>query len=97
MSLQPEDVKKIAHLARLAIDEQDIPAMAKDLSNILNLVEKMNQVDTSQVKPLSHAYDAVQPLREDEVTEINQRDVFLQNAPQTAAGLYIVPKVIETE
>lgn len=95
MSLQKDDIDKIAHLARLAIGEQDIPAYAQTLSNILGLVEQMNAVDTSGVTPMAHPLDAQQRLRADEVTEQNQREYFQANAPQVEAGLYLVPKVIE--
>lgn len=95
MSLQAEDVTKIAHLARLAIAEEDIPKYAKELSNILGLVEQMNAVDTAGVEPMAHPLDAVQRLRPDAVTEEDRRDRFQAIAPQVEAGLYLVPKVIE--
>ncbi|MGD8559099.1 MAG: Asp-tRNA(Asn)/Glu-tRNA(Gln) amidotransferase subunit GatC [Gammaproteobacteria bacterium] len=95
MSLSKNDVQNIAHLARLAIDDNDIPGYAKNLSNILELVEQMNAIDTSSVEPMAHPLDAVQRLRKDEVTETNQREHFQAIAPQTEAGLYLVPKVIE--
>ena len=95
MSLKKQDVENIAHLARLAIDDGDIPGYAKNLSNILELVEQMNAIDTSAVEPMAHPLDAVQRLRKDEVTETNQREHFQSIAPKTEAGLYLVPKVIE--
>jgi aspartyl-tRNA(Asn)/glutamyl-tRNA(Gln) amidotransferase subunit C len=95
MSLERQDVQKIAHLARLGIRDEDIPAYARDLSNILGLVEQMNSVDTSDVTPMAHPLDAVQRLREDEVTEVDQRRRFQQLAPKVEAGVYLVPKVIE--
>lgn len=95
MSLDRNDVQKIAHLARLAIRDQDIPRYAVELSNILELVEQMNQVDTGRVPPMAHPLDATQRLRPDVVTETNQRELFQDNAPQVEAGLYLVPKVIE--
>ena len=95
MSLQPEDVAKIAHLARLALRDEDVPKYAGDLSNILDLVEQMNAVDTGGVEPMAHPLDAVQRLRPDAVTEEDQREKFQSIAPQTEAGLYLVPKVIE--
>ncbi len=95
MSLSKKDVENIAHLARLAIDDTDIPGYAENLSNILKLVEQMNAIDTSSVEPMAHPLDAVQRLRKDEVTETNQREHFQHIAPQTEAGLYLVPKVIE--
>ena len=95
MSLDSSDVKKIAHLARLAIDEADIPLYAANLSNILHLVEQMDSADTENVNPMAHPLDEVQRLREDEVTESNQRAHFQECAPLTEDGLYLVPKVIE--
>ena len=95
MSLDSSDVKKIAHLARLAIDEADIPGYATNLSNILHLVEQMDSVNTDAVTPMAHPLDEVQRLREDEVTESNQREKFQEYAPLTEDGLYLVPKVIE--
>lgn len=95
MSLDRSDVEKIAHLARLAVSENDIPEYARNLSNILGLMAQMEAVDTHGVKPMAHPFDAVQRLRADEVTEVNQRDHFQQIAPKVADGLYLVPKVIE--
>lgn len=95
MSVTNDDVEKIAHLARLAISENDIPEYAQNLSNILGLVEQMNAIDTSKVSPMAHPLDAVQRLRTDEVTEENQRENFQAIAPQVEKGLFLVPKVIE--
>ena len=95
MSLETDDVKRIAHLARIAIDEEDISGYARNLSSILDLVEQMNSVDTENVTPMAHPMDAHQRLRPDEITETNQREHFQQNAPQAETGLYLVPKVIE--
>ena len=95
MSLTKQDVENIAHLARLAIDESDIPQYADNLSNILELVEQMDSINTESAEPMAHPLDAVQRLRKDEVTETNRRDHFQQVAPVTENGLYLVPKVIE--
>ena len=95
MSLTASDVKKIAHLARLGIDEQQIENYAKDLSNMLDLMTKMGQTNTDGVAPMAHPLDQMQRLRDDAVTEIDQRDHFQTIAPQTEAGLYLVPKVID--
>jgi len=95
MSLDNEQVKKIAHLARLKIDEADVEGYATNLSKILDLVEQMNVVDTTDVVPMAHPFDAVQRLREDEVTEQNRREAFQAIAPAAEDGLYLVPKVIE--
>ncbi len=95
MSLDRQDVERIAHLARLAIDEADVPGYARNLSDILALVEQMNAVDTSAVEPLAHPMEASQRLRPDEVTETDQRELFQGIAPAVENGLYLVPKVIE--
>lgn len=95
MTLKSEDIRAIAHLARLHIDADAIDDYVTDLSSILSLVDQMNQVDSSAVAPLANPLDATQRLRDDEVTEINQRDKFQLIAPDVAAGLYRVPKVIE--
>lgn len=95
MSLGSAEVAKIAHLARLAIREQDVPLYARNLSAILELVEQMNAVDTHGVAPMAHPLDMAQRLRVDEVSEDNQREHFQAIAPRTEAGLYLVPKVIE--
>ena len=95
MSLKTDDVLDIAQLARLHIGSEEIDRYATDLSNILDLVEQMNRVDSSGVEPLSNPLDATQRLRDDEVTENDQRDKFQQIAPDVAEGFYRVPKVIE--
>jgi len=95
MSLDKNDVEKIAHLARLAIVDDDIPGYAKSLSNILELVEQMDAVDTENVSPMAHPHDAHQRLREDAVTETDQRDHFQSIAPEVEDHLYLVPQVIE--
>lgn len=95
MSLGPVEVKKIAHLARLAIDGEDIPNYARDLSSILDLVAQMNKVDTSQAEAMAHPLHMAQRMRPDEPSEENKRAGFQVIAPQVEAGLYLVPKVIE--
>jgi aspartyl-tRNA(Asn)/glutamyl-tRNA(Gln) amidotransferase subunit C len=95
MSLTLEDVKKIARLARLAVDEQEAKTAQAQLSGILGLIAEMQAVDTKGIAPMSHAQDLSQRLREDVVTEGNQRELFQSIAPQVEAGLYLVPQVIE--
>lgn len=95
MLLGPAEVKKIAYLARLAINEEDISTYTNNLSSILELVEQMNAIDTHQVEPMAHPLDMAQRLRCDEVVEIDQRELFQAIAPSVEAGLYLVPKVIE--
>lgn len=95
MSLTASDVKKIAHLARLGIDEQDVESYANDLSGMLDLMTQMSELDTDNVIPMAHPLDQIQRLRPDVVTEHNQREHFQAIAPQVEDGLYLVPKVIE--
>lgn len=95
MSLDKTDVEKIAHLARLEIDENDISDYARDLTNIFNLVEQMSTADTSEIMPMAHPFDAHQRLRADIVNETDQRALFQSIAPKTEAGVYLVPQVIE--
>ena len=95
MSLDADEVKKIAHLARLAISEQDVPDYANNLSNILELVDQMSAVDTTDVVPMAHPLELVQRLRKDQVTEEDQRELFQKVSPKVENGLFLVPKVIE--
>jgi len=95
MPFAPSDVAKIAHLARLAIDEAEAQRYAADLSNILDLVAQMGSVDTTAVVPMAHPLNMRQRLRADEPTEHDERARFQQIAPSTAEGLYLVPRVIE--
>lgn len=95
MSIDVDEVKKIAKLASLSVDDADMQSYATNLSNILDLVAQMNAVDTTGVTPMSHPFDVVQRLREDVVTDLDRRDDFQSIAPKTQDGLYLVPKVIE--
>ncbi len=95
MALDRSDVENIAHLARLAISEDDISEYAKNLSAILEFVEQMGGVDTQGVEPMAHPLEMTQRLREDVVSETDQREHFQKIAPAVEAGLYLVPKVIE--
>ena len=95
MALERADVLKIAHLARLAVSDQQADALVRDLSGILDLVAQMDAVDTAGVTPMAHPLDMVQRLRPDEVTETDRRAAFQAIAPLTEDGLYLVPKVIE--
>lgn len=104
MALSIEDIKKIAHLARIEISENDATTTLTKLTGILGLIEQMQAVNTEGIVPMSHSQDVVQRLREDVVTKTNQREAFQKAAPllgngstQQAVdgGLYLVPKVIE--
>jgi aspartyl-tRNA(Asn)/glutamyl-tRNA(Gln) amidotransferase subunit C len=96
MSLTREDVEKIAHLARLSITEQEMPVYVTSLSNIVNFVDELSRVQTGDVLPMAHPLDGQhQRLRADQVSESDQREKYQLNAPAVAAGLYVVPRVIE--
>lgn len=104
MALSIEDIKKIAHLARIEISEQEAVSTLSKLSGILGLIEQMQAVDTTGIIPMSHSQELSQRLREDVISTINQRDAFQAIAPAlhngsdalaVADGLYLVPKVIE--
>ena len=95
MALDKSEVEKIAQLARLHVDDGEADEVAQRISDILDLINKMQAVDTENIEPLSHPLDAVQRLRPDQVTETNQRDALQSIAPATENGLYLVPKVIE--
>jgi len=93
--LGPDEVKRIAHLARIAISEAEALRTQAELNDIFGLIERMQAVDTRGVEPMSHAQDVMLRLREDQVTETEQRALFQSVAPQVEEGLYLVPKVIE--
>ena len=104
MSLDINDIKRIAHLARIQIDEDEAQTTLAKLSGILGLIEQMQAVDTTGITPMSHSQDLVQRLREDVVTKDNQREAFQKNAPKLGNGstelavdngLYLVPRVVE--
>jgi aspartyl-tRNA(Asn)/glutamyl-tRNA(Gln) amidotransferase subunit C len=95
MSLSPDDVARIARLARIGIAPAESAEVLARLNAVLGLVEEMRAVDTAGVEPMAHAQDLVQPLRVDSVTETNQRERYQAVAPAVEDGLYLVPKVIE--
>ena len=95
MSLLADDIKKIAHLARLGIENENVASYAHDLSGMLDLMVQMGKLNTEGVQPMANPFDDHQRLRKDCVTEIDQREKFQILAPQTEAGLYLVPKVID--
>ncbi|MCU7930106.1 MAG: Asp-tRNA(Asn)/Glu-tRNA(Gln) amidotransferase subunit GatC [Candidatus Thiodiazotropha sp. (ex Codakia rugifera)] len=95
MSLDHSDITKIAHLARMALDESQVDAYAEDLSNILGLVEQLEAAETDAIEPMSHPLHMAQRLRADAVTEEDCRDENQAVAPSVENGLYLVPRVIE--
>ena len=95
MSLSLEQVRRVALLARIDISDAEAENTLGHLNGIFSLIEEMQAVDTSGVEPMAHAQDLAQRLREDKVTETNQRDAYQAVSPETEAGLFLVPKVIE--
>jgi len=95
MSLTANDVIRVAHLARLAVDDEEVAGYAVQLARILELVEQMNAVDTAGIEPMAHPQDMGLRLRADEVLAPDRREALLAAAPASEAGLYLVPKVIE--
>ena len=95
MSLNSADIKRIAHLARIEVNDAEADATLTKLTGILALIEQMQAVDTTGIVPMSHSQDVTQRLRDDVVTETNQRELYQSIAPAVAEGLYLVPKVIE--
>ena len=95
MALTLEDVKRVADLARIAIDETEARSVLSQINDVFRLIAEMQAVDTRGIEPMAHALDVVQRLREDKVTESDQHKLFQSVAPQVENGLYLVPKVIE--
>ena len=95
MSLTLEQVRRVAHLARIEVSDAEAQTTLGHLNGIFTMIEEMQAVDTKGVEPMAHAQDLAQRLRDDRVTEENRRDAFQAVAPETEAGLYLVPKVIE--
>ncbi len=95
MSLTPEEVEKIAHLARLGVDDAELAEYAGELSKVLGLVELMNAAETEGIEPMAHPGHASNRLRDDLVTESDKRELLQQAAPAVEKGLFLVPKVIE--
>lgn len=95
MAISNEEVRAMAKLARLAIEPDDIPAYAEQLSGILAFVARMDKIDTTAIEPLAHPLDLTARLRPDVVSESDQRELFQSLAPEVERGLYLVPKVIE--
>lgn len=95
MSIERQEIEKLATLSRIAIGEDTITEVSQRLSSVLELVDQLQAVNTEGVEAMSHPMKATQRLREDEVSEINQREAFQAIAPDTEEGLFLVPKVIE--
>ena len=95
MAFDKSEVEKIAHLARLQLSDSEADEVTARIGDILRLIDQMQSVNTDAVEPLAHPLDVVQRLREDEITEKDQREELQTLAPNCRDGLYLVPKVLE--
>ena len=95
MPIDEQEIERIATLAKLLVAEPEKPGYARDISNIVGLFQQLSAIDTDKTQPMAHPLDMTQRLRNDEVTETNQRERLQQLAPEVADGLYLVPKVID--
>jgi aspartyl-tRNA(Asn)/glutamyl-tRNA(Gln) amidotransferase subunit C len=95
MKFDNDEIKKIAHLARININENEANKVSEKLEGILGLIDQMTQVNTESIEPMAHALDIKQPLREDKVTEVDIREKSLKLSNETDQSMFIVPRVIE--
>ncbi len=95
MAIEQDEIEKIAELARIRISDEEIGQVTQRITEILQMVDQLQAVDTRNVDPMANPLDATQQLRPDKVTEGNRRDAFQAIAPAVENGLYLVPKVIE--
>jgi aspartyl-tRNA(Asn)/glutamyl-tRNA(Gln) amidotransferase subunit C len=99
MKLTPDELKRIAHLARITVSETDVATLKTQLNGIFGLIDELQAVDTKGIEPLSHPLDVIgdlaQRLREDRITESDARDANMANAPAQENGLFLVPKVLD--
>ena len=95
MAIDRDEIARIAHLARLEVNDEAVARTVEELANILDFVGRMDAVDTSDVTPMAHPLDANQRLREAQITEHDPRSEFQAVAPTVENGFYLVPKVIE--
>lgn len=95
MSIEKSDIEKLSQLARINVSEESMDVVASRLNDVLSMVDQLQAVDTEGVEPMSHPLDALQRLRADEVTERDQRQILMSNAPAQEDGLFLVPKVID--
>jgi len=95
MSLTPDQLQRIALLARIDVSVEEAQGVAERLNRVLGMIDQLQAVDTQGIEPMSHALDVVQRLRPDAVTETDRRDIYQKGAPAVEQGLYLVPKVIE--
>ena len=95
MSLTPDQLQRIALLARIDVTAEESRGVTERLNQVLGLIDQLQALDTAGIEPMSHALDVVQRLRPDEVSEADRREAYQRGAPAVEQGLYLVPKVIE--
>lgn len=95
LSVEPSEIQQLAYLAKLNINNDTVNETASSITEVLALVDQLQQANTEGVTPMAHPLDAIQTLRPDEVTEVNVREKFLTIAPASQDGLFLVPKVVE--
>ena len=95
MSIDSKEIEKIAVLARLKFDQNQLESVTDQFTSVVKFIDQLHAADTETIEPMAHPMDAVQRLRADSVTETNQREKYQKVAPSTENGLYLVPKVIE--
>ena len=95
MSIDKETIKHISKLARISLDDKKIHNLSKDLSSIIKFIEKLNKLNTDDIKPLTSIIDASLKSRKDEILEGKIREQILKNSPEKTDEFFIVPKVLE--
>ena len=95
MAITQDEARKVAHLARIAVDDADLPALAQELNGILHFMEQLNEVDVTGVEPMTGVTPMRLKRREDVVTTGEMADKILSNAPDAREGFFAVPKVVE--
>jgi len=95
MSIDKETIKHISKLARISLDDKKIENLSKDLSSIIKFIEKLNKLNTDDIKPLTSIIDASLKFRKDEILEGKIREQILKNSPEKTDEFFVVPKVVE--
>ncbi|MBL3570491.1 Asp-tRNA(Asn)/Glu-tRNA(Gln) amidotransferase subunit GatC [Rhodovulum sp. BSW8] len=95
MSIDIDTARRVAHLARIAVQEDDLPALAQELSGILTFMEQLNEVDVTGIEPMTGVTPMRLKRRADVVTDGEMQDRILANAPDAREGFFAVPKVVE--
>lgn len=95
MSVTKDDVRKVARLSRIAVDDSRLETLAGELNGILGWIDQLNEVDVDSVEPMTSVVEASLPMREDNVTDGEKPDQVLANAPKTEDGFFVVPKAVE--